>query len=141
MQEFMTIGFVAKQARKDDGEEFISIKGQMAREGQLLDSEVVVNNDSALYTLLTKLAAKYEAEFGKAKPEYPRGFAIFFPNGVAIDPSQDRWYDAEDGTRKQGSWSLKPIRGEAPAIELGKAPALVGRIRDDAAELLAKMGL
>ena len=142
MDKYMTIGFASTEIRKEDGHEFVSIKGSTVHAGQLLNAEITVDSESAGYPAFKLLADKFETEFANKTEEYPRGFAVFFPNGVVIDDQQDRSYtDKLTGETKQGAWRLTPLRGDLASIKLGKAPPLKVEIDPEADAMLKALGI
>jgi hypothetical protein len=141
MDKYMTIGFASNQTRKEDGHAFVSIKGSTVHMGQLIDAEITIDSESAGYPAFKLLADKFDAEYAAKTENYPRGFSVFFPNGLVIAENQDRTFkDKLTGAEKLGAWGVTPLRGELASIKLGKTPPLKIEIDPEVAEMLKSLG-
>ena len=149
-KNIITIGFAALQANKENGNEFVSVKGTTVIEDQMLDAEVLVDAKSiGDFARLRKIAEKFQAaEEAGDDSQYPRGLALEAPNGFSLDTDQERKpYVVKKGklagTEKLSNWVVRVIRSMDPAtpsLRIVPAPELKLEVSPEADAIMAKYG-
>ena len=148
MNNLITIGYAAVQTNKENGNEFIAVKGNAVVEGKLINAQINIDGKTeGVYARLKTIAEKFAEADSLGSPDlYPRGLALEAPFGFGIDWDQTRKpFVHEKGPRKGQSdisaWLIRPIRGEGASLKITLAPPLKMEVDPAAEALLAKYGV
>ena len=92
MNNLITIGYAAVQTNKENGNEFIAVKGNAVVEGKLINAQINIDGKTeGVYARLKTIAEKFAEADSLGSPDlYPRGLALEAPFGFGIDWDQVR---------------------------------------------------
>lgn len=148
MRNLMTIGYAAVQTNKENGNEFVAVKGNVVVDGKLVNAQLNIDGKTTGdYDRVKSIAGKFrEADEAGMAEAYPRGLAIEAPFGFSIDWDQERKpFVHEKGPRKGQTdispYSVRVIRGDGPSLRLTLAPPMKVEVDPAAEELLKQYGV
>ena len=148
MRNLMTIGYAATQTNKENGNEFVAVKGNVVVDGKLVNAQLNIDGrTTGDFDRVKAIAGKFrEADEAGMPDAYPRGLAIEAPFGFSIDWDQERKpFVHEKGPRKGQTdispYAVKVIRGDGPSIRLTLAPPMKVEVDPEAEALLKQYGI